>query len=86
MHTYMQIGKDFTTWMKDRIKKFQFVEGVDFIVCSPNLASKRCGVESSGSGGHNTKEYWLTGTTARMMAADVNSVRGVEVIKRLVAV
>jgi anti-repressor protein len=85
LHTYMQVGKFFANWIKDRIGKFQFVDTVDYIVCLPNLASKECGVESSGRGGHNAKDYWLTNTTARMMAADVNSARGVEVIKFLVA-
>ncbi len=67
--------------MKDRIKKFQFIEDVDYSIDSPNLANQ------TGRGGdRRSKEYWLAATTARMMAADVNSERGVEVIKRLVAV
>ncbi len=82
-HTYMQIGKDFSNWIKDRIGKFQFFKNVNYSVYSPNLTSKECGVESNGRGSHNAKEYWLANTTARMMAADVNSARGVEVIKIL---
>lgn len=82
LHTYMQVGKDFSTWMRDRIGKFQFVENVDFVslegLSSPNLGSSKARAQK-------TKDYWLTSTTARMMAADVNSERGVQVIKFLVA-
>lgn len=77
LHTYMQIGKDFSNWMKDRIKKFQFIEDVDYGVFAKSGENPQ--------GGRPSIEYWLTGTTARMMAADVNSARGVEVIKFLVA-
>jgi phage anti-repressor protein len=77
MHTYMQVGKFFANWIKDRIKKFQFIEDVDFVVFSK--------FGKNPKGGRPSEEYWLTGTTARMMAADVNSKRGVEVIKFLVA-
>jgi phage anti-repressor protein len=77
MHTYMQIGKDFSNWIKDRIGKFQFVDNVDYGVFAKSGENPQ--------GGRPSKEYWLTSTTARMMAADVNSARGVEVIKFLVA-
>ncbi len=53
---------------------------MDYSFDSPNLANQ------SGRGGdRRSKEYWLTQTTARTMAADVNSERGREVIKFLVA-
>lgn len=63
--------------MKDRIGKFQFVKDVDFGIF-PKFGG------NSGRG-RPSAEYWLTATTARMMAADVNSARSVEVIKFLVA-
>ena len=28
---FLESGKDFSTWIKDRIKQYEFVEGVDFI-------------------------------------------------------
>ena len=77
MHTYMQVGKDFSNWIKDRIGKFQFVKDVDFGVFAKSGENPQ--------GGRPAVEYWLTQTTARIMAADVNSERGREVIKFLVA-
>ena len=31
LHAFLEIGKDFSTWINDRIKQFEFSEGVDFI-------------------------------------------------------
>jgi phage anti-repressor protein len=77
LHTYMQIGKYFANWIKDRIGKFQFVYNVDFVVFAKSGKNPQ--------GGRPSAEYWLTPTAARMVAADVNSERGVQVIKYLVA-
>lgn len=52
MHSYLGIGKDFATWVKDRIEQYDFLENQDF-VCSLVLGSK-------GRGGHNAKDYHLT--------------------------
>ncbi|MFS1539548.1 MAG: antA/AntB antirepressor family protein [Candidatus Phlomobacter fragariae] len=32
LHLFLEIGKDFTTWIKDRIKQYGFVENIDYIV------------------------------------------------------
>jgi len=49
LHQFLEVGKDFTTWMQDRIEQFGFSEGSDF---SP---------ESGRSpGGRHTKEYVLS--------------------------
>lgn len=32
LHAFLEIGKDFTTWIKDRIKQYGFTENIDFIV------------------------------------------------------
>jgi phage anti-repressor protein len=50
---FLEVKKDFSNWIKDKIKSYDFIEGVDF-VRSPNLASK------TGSGGHNIKEYYIS--------------------------
>ena len=42
LHTFLEVGKDFSNWVKDRIDAFGFVEGQDFVIVegliSPNLA------------------------------------------------
>ena len=45
LHTFMQVRRDFTTWIKGRIRKFGFTLGEDFIMVanlsSPNLVSPK---------------------------------------------
>lgn len=31
LHAFMQVGKDFSTWIRDRIGQFGFVDGADFV-------------------------------------------------------
>ena len=32
LHVFLELGRDFSTWINDRIEKFQLVEGKDFEV------------------------------------------------------
>lgn len=42
LHEFLEIGKDFSTWIKDKINKYGFEEGLDF---SPILGNP---IESMG--------------------------------------
>jgi phage anti-repressor protein/phage antirepressor YoqD-like protein len=57
LHSFLEVGKDFSNWVKDRIDAFGFVEGQDYVIVetlsSPNLASSK-------SRAQTTKEYFLT--------------------------
>jgi len=55
LHTFLGVGRDFNTWVKSRIEKYNFVEGADFTtdVYSPDLGSK-------GRGGHNIVDYHIS--------------------------
>jgi len=57
LHAFLAVGKDFSTWIKDRIAKFGFVDGQDF-VCTESLISPNLG--SSKSRAQRTIEYHLT--------------------------
>ncbi|WP_208438231.1 antA/AntB antirepressor family protein [Bartonella taylorii] len=45
LHAFLEIGKDFSTWIKDRINQYEFEEGNDFIktqdLRSPKLGSTK---------------------------------------------
>ncbi|PIT68765.1 antA/AntB antirepressor family protein [Bartonella tribocorum] len=45
LHAFLEIGKDFSTWIKDRIHQYKFEEGSDFIktqdLRSPKLGSAK---------------------------------------------
>lgn len=44
LHTFLEVGKDFSTWLKDRIEKYGFVEDLDFVkIDSPKLGNQRGG-------------------------------------------
>ncbi|WP_273721105.1 MULTISPECIES: antA/AntB antirepressor family protein [unclassified Bartonella] len=70
LHAFLEIGKDFSTWITDRIKKYNLLEKQDF-VCSPILGSK-------GRGGHNRKDYHLTLSVAKELSMLENNKKGRE--------
>lgn len=41
LHCALEVGRDFSNWIKDRIEKYGFFDGVDFQTCSPELASEK---------------------------------------------
>lgn len=79
LHIGLGVGKDFTTWIKGRIRKYGLREGVDFEAvaakesCSPELVSKH--------GGHNATVYRLTLDTAKELAMVENNDMG-RIIRR----
>jgi len=52
LHEFLEVGKDFSNWIKDRINRYDFVQNQDFIVFAGN------GVKPSG--GRSRIEYALT--------------------------
>ncbi len=84
LHTYLQIGKDFSTWIKARIHQYGFIEGEDY---SPNLGNRSENLADSDSsnrspklgskrGGHNRTEYHLTLDMAKELAMVENNEQG----------
>ena len=45
LHAFLEVGKDFSSWVKDRIQKYGFVEHHDFVTAqnlrSPVLGSTK---------------------------------------------
>ncbi|MBP1905303.1 anti-repressor protein [Paenibacillus turicensis] len=66
LHKFLNVGKDFTTWIKDRIEKYGFTDGEEF---SPVL------VKTSDSGRPRT-EYILKLDTAKELAMVENNDQG----------
>ena len=52
LHLYLEVGRDFSTWIKDKVFKSQLVEGVDFIIFPQSGENSRAGRPS--------KEYALS--------------------------
>lgn len=75
LHTFMGVLRDFTTWIKARIRKFKFVEGVDFAIVenlsSPNLVSSKARAQT-------LSDYHLTLDMAKELSMVENNEKGRE--------
>ena len=70
LHTFLKVGRDFTTWIKQRISKYKFVENEDFKVFT-----------NSGEnllGGRPSTEYLLTLDVAKELCIVKNNHEGRE--------
>jgi phage anti-repressor protein len=79
LHEFLEVGKDFTTWIKDRIDKYDFVEDTDFIVFTENG-------ENLSNGGRPKTEYILTLDTAKEIAMVQNNEKGKQVRKYFILI
>lgn len=53
LHAFLEVGKDFSTWIKDRIGQYEFSEGEDYVRVSPEIGE-------NSSGGRPAKEYHIS--------------------------
>lgn len=70
LHNSLEVGKDFSNWIKDRIEKYNFVVNQDF-VCSPVLARE-------GRGGQNRIEYHISLDMAKEISMVERNEKGKE--------
>ncbi|HGU5331218.1 TPA: antA/AntB antirepressor family protein, partial [Escherichia coli O146] len=59
LHGFLEVGKDFSNWIRVRLNEYGFVENLDYILFSPNLAK---------TPGRRRKDYHLTLDTAKELA------------------
>jgi anti-repressor protein len=79
LHVGLGVGRDFSNWIKDRIEKYGFCEGVDYETRSPNLVSEM-------HGGQNRIDYFLTVPMAKELAMVENNEKGREVRQYLIKI
>lgn len=68
LHAFLGVGKDFSSWMKDRIAKYEFVENQDFEVFT-NFGE-------NPQGGRPTIEYALSIDMAKELSMVENNDKG----------
>ncbi len=90
LHAFLDVRRDFTNWIKQRIAKYGFVENQDYVCVdglslSPNLANQSsienvCSPDlaSKGRGGHNRMEYHLTIDMAKELSMVERTPKGKE--------
>lgn len=37
LHNWLKVGRDFSTWIKDRIEKYDFTENLDYFIAFPQF-------------------------------------------------
>lgn len=72
LHASLQVGRDFSTWINDRVEQYGFIEGEDF---SPVLGKTSKGTK----GGRPTIDYHLSLDMAKELAMIENNEIGRQV-------
>lgn len=62
LHLFLGVRKDFSSWIRERIADYGFIENEDFILLT------HFGEQRKGRGGHNRKDYHLTIDTAKELS------------------
>lgn len=70
LHRFLKVGRDFSTWMTERLSRYGFVENVDYVT---DEVSPKSG---ENSGGRPRLEYALTLDTAKEIAMVENNKQG----------
>lgn len=83
VHRFLKVGKDYTTWMKDRIKKYGFIEGVDFVIVE-DLSSPKSG--SAKARAQTVTEYFLTLSMGKELGMVDRSEQGRRIRKYFISI
>ncbi|EJF96877.1 hypothetical protein MEI_01489 [Bartonella vinsonii subsp. arupensis Pm136co] len=70
LHAFLEVGKDFSTWVKDRIKKYKLLEDQDYIIF-PNFGE-------NSHRGRPSLDYYLTLDRAKELSMLENNQKGRE--------
>ena len=73
LHGFLEVGSDFSTWIKNRINTYGFVEGQDFFF--------REAESTEGQGGRPAKEYAMTLDMAKILASVEKNEKGKQLLR-----
>ena len=78
LHSFMESKQDFSTWIKNRIEKYDFVENQDFIKVVENHAPQKNGAEKSMTydNWQGRIEYFVSVGMAKELAMVENNDKG----------
>ena len=69
LHAFLEVGKDFSTWIKNRLDTLGSIDGQDYLVLKGEFLLPQTGEQTNdGRGGHNRLEYYITLDTAKHLA------------------
>lgn len=58
LHAFLEVGKDFSTWINTRIQQYGFVENQDYVIGFPNLENQSNGWKVDSPNLGNQKTGW----------------------------
>lgn len=68
LHGFLEVGRDFTTWLRDRVETYGFAEGQDFIVIKSEENQSFPQNGGKPYGGRPSLEYYITLDMAKELA------------------
>lgn len=91
LYIWLGVGRDFSTWIKDRIDKYDFVENLDFFTSIPQFGDGKSGlnkgkIKDPKTGRVVAKEYIISVDMAKELAMIENSEIGKKVRKYFIRV
>ena len=81
LHTFMGVLRDFSNWIKGRIRKFDFVEGVDYLTVTGEVVAK----SGENLGGRPSVDYHLSLNMAKELSMVENNAKGKEARRYFIA-
>ena len=66
LHAFLEVGRDFSSWIKNRIEVYGFAESVDYVT-TENLVRQNGGIKKHG-GGRRSVEYLVSIDMAKELA------------------
>jgi phage anti-repressor protein len=78
LHGFLEVGRDFSSWIKSRIKKYEFIENEDYTI------PKTGDIDNKGA--KSKIEYYLTISMAKELALVQNNQKGREIRKYFIEV
>lgn len=90
LHSFLQVGKDFSTWIKNRIDKYDFIEGKDFQTLYLDYQGNLLNIRLPQNGGSENQqvskiEYALSISMAKELSMIENNERGKQARKYFIA-
>lgn len=90
LHSFLQVGKDFSTWIKNRIDKYDFIEGKDFQTLYLDYQGNLLNIRLPQNGDSKNKqvskiEYALSISMAKELSMIENNERGKQARKYFIA-
>ncbi|MBU4455715.1 antA/AntB antirepressor family protein [Patescibacteria group bacterium] len=91
LHNWLKVGRDFSNWIKDRIKKYDFIEDLDYFVAIAKFGDGKISlnkpkIKDPKTGRVLAKEYILSVDMAKELAMIENSEIGKQVRKYFIRV